>query len=119
MVVVLDAFESEKVVFDYGDEDLAEISQPLLDSRRNSNTPETDGKRRNKKWVLSQRGQWCLRACSALAIVAIVLVNFLGAKGRPKGSTLINSIVEDSSSENGLGCISVMLNPEKAEKIFL
>ena len=118
MVVVLDALESEKTDY-YNDEESTDISHPLLNSRRNSNTSDSDIKRKPKKWVLSQKGQWCLRTCSALAILTIVMVNLLSAKKGSRDNMLLSSIVEDSSSENGLGCIGVMLSPEKAEKIFL
>ena len=117
MVVVLDAIESEKVEFDYAEDDIVELSQPFVSHNTH---PSTSGKSPRPRWRLSRRGQWVLRTVSVFAIALVVFGNWLGVEEGKRGHHLTTSIVEASSSNgNGLGTLGVMLHPEHAEKLFL
>ena len=115
MVVVLDAIESEKVEFDYGEDDLVEVSQPFIEH----GTQSVRSRKSKSSWRLSRRGQWVLRSAAAFIITVIVLGNWIGVKEDKKHNHLFSSIIDGSSSDNGLGVLGVMLRPKKAEKLFL
>lgn len=115
MVVVLDAIESEKTELDYEGDDIVNVSRPLVG---HSTRPANPGKSR-PRWRLSRKGQWVLRSVSALVIGLVVLGNWIGAEEDSNDFQLLSSIIEGSSSDNDLGCLGIMLQPENVEKHFL
>lgn len=115
MVVVLDAIESEKVELDYGEDELAEVSQSF-----NNRRPQSARARAfNSRWMLSRRGQWLIRIAAAVTISFIVLANWIGVREDKEYNHLLSSIIDGSSSDNGLGILGVMLRPKKVEELFL